>query len=404
MAKQKIYLDYAATTPLDPEVLKAMKPFFRELYGNPSSLHSLGQEALVAIDEAREKVAQFLGCSPGEIIFTSGATEADNLAIKGIIKNTRYQIPNTKYHIITSTIEHPAVMETCESLKKEGVEVTYVKPNKEGIVSIEDIKKAIRVETCLVSIMYANNEVGTIQPICEIGKMIKNLKHRIYFHTDAVQAINYLDCNVDRLHVNLLSLSGHKIYGPKGIGALYVRKATPIKRIQDGGEHEYGLRAGTENVPGIVGLGAAIAMLKAQGSRLKTVERLRNKLIESVLKTIPASKLNGSRKERLPNNANFSFKGIEGESLLILLDMEGFACSTGSACAAKKLTPSHVLLAMGLDHLEAHGSLRVTLGKYTTEKEINKFLKVLPKIVKRLREVSGNKSFSKKIKTDSCFE
>lgn len=400
MSTKRVYLDYAATTPMDPEVLKAMEPYFKEKYGNASSLHSFGQEALVAIDEAREKVARFLGCNPNEVIFTSGATEADNLAIKGIITYVggstshiacgRLNLPH-KGHIVTSAIEHPAVLETCESLKKEGVEVTYVKPNKEGIVSVKDVEKAIKDNTVLVSIMYANNEVGTIQPICEIGKMIKNLKHRIYFHTDAVQAINYLDCNVDRLHADLLSLSGHKIYGPKGVGALYVRRGTPIKKIQDGGAHEYELRAGTENVPGIVGLGAAVAKIQDERLKIKDTERLRDKVIDGALKNIPASILNGSQKERLPNNANLSFKGVEGESLLIFLDTEGFACSTGSACASKKLAPSHVLLAMGFNHLEAHGSLRITLGKYTTKEDIDKFLEVLPKIVKRLRKISGKK-------------
>ncbi len=427
MAK-RIYLDYAATTPLAPEVFKDMEPYLKDKprtrtssgrgkFGNASSLHSFGQEALAAIDEAREKVAQFLGCSPGEIIFTSGATEADNFAIKGIVE--RYKIQNTKYkiHIITSAIEHPAVMETCESLKGEELEVTYIKPNREGVVSVQDIKKAIKENTVLVSIMYANNEVGTIQPIREIGKMVEAVnknrglksatppKPKIYFHTDAVQAINYLDCNIDHLHVDLLSLSGHKIYGPKGVGALYVRKGTPIKRIQDGGGHEYGLRAGTENVPGIVGLGSAINKIKDERYKIKGIEKLRDKLIDDVLKNIPDSKLNGSRKERLPNNANFSFKGIEGESLLISLDMEGFACSTGSACASKKLAPSHVLLAMGFDHLEAHSSLRITLGKYTTEKEIDKFLEILPKIIKKLRKISGaagQKSSS--VPKESCFE
>jgi len=424
MSTKRVYLDYAATTPLAPEVLKDMEPYLKDKYGNASSLHSFGQEALAAIDEARQKVAQFLGCSSGEIIFTSGATEADNLAIKGIVE--RYKIQDTRYkiHIITSAIEHPAVMETCESLNKEGVEITYIKPNKEGIVGVKDVERAIKENTVLVSIMYANNEVGTIQPVREIGKMIEaenreqRTKNKIIFHTDAVQAINYLDCNVDHLHVDLLSLSGHKIYGPKGVGALYIRKGTPIKRIQDGGAHEYGLRAGTENVPGIVGLGGAINNIQyftrqsfapqnlgGQASNIQYLKRLRDKLIDNVLKNIPNSQLNGSRELRLPNNANFSFKGIEGESLLISLDMEGFACSTGSACAAKKLAPSHVLLAMGLSPLEAHSSLRITLGKYTTEKEIDKFLEILPKIIKKLRKISGatgRKSSS--VPKESCFE
>ncbi len=401
MAKY-IYLDYTATTPVDPEVFKIMEPYLKDKYGNPSSIHALGQEARAVIDEAREKVAHFLGASSGEIIFTSGATEADNLAIKGVAKNVQ------KPHIITSAIEHPAVMESCESLKKEGVEVTFIKPNKEGLISVQDVEKAIKSNTRLVSVMYANNEVGTIQPVREIGKMLEKLnnsrKSKVYFHTDAVQAINYLDCNIDHLHVDLLSLSSHKIYGPKGVGVLYVRRGTPIRKVQDGGAHEYGLRAGTENVPAIVGLGAAIAQIPNTKSQISKVEGLRDKLIDSVLKTIPKSILNGSRQERLPNNVNFSFKGVEGESLLISLDMEGFACSTGSACASKKLAPSHVLLAMGLDHLEAHSSLRVTLGRQTTEKEIDKFLEILPKIVERLREISGTAEKASLPPKEACFE
>ena len=337
--KRKIYLDYAATTPVDEAVFEAMKPYFCEKYGNASSAHFFGREARRAVEGSRQQVADFLGCEPKKIIFTSCATESNNLAIKGLVKKIKETlrqaqgIKDFKPHIITTNIEHHFVLHTCESLEKDGLaEVTYLPVNQEGIVEVESVEKAIKDNTILVSVMYANNEIGTIQPIQEIGKVIKkineskvqNLISKIYFHVDAVQAINYLDCSVEKLGVDLLSLSAHKFYGPKGVGALYIKKGTPIARIQDGGEQEFKLRAGTLNVPGIVGLGHAISQL-TDNSKQETAEKilkLKNKLVDEVLKSVPNAKLNGAREKRLPNNANFSFPGAEGEAILLALDME----------------------------------------------------------------------------------
>lgn len=433
MEKKRIYLDYAATTPVAPQILKAMKPYFSEIYGNPFSAHWFGQKARQAIEKARKEIAEFLGCQPLEIIFTSGATESNNLAIKGIIKNIKHQ-PRIKYganipHIITSSIEHPCVLETCKSLEEDGLaEVDYLPVTKAGLIKVSDVEEAIKDNTVLVSIMYANNEIGTIQPIREIGKLIKNIRKTQkavpqfpIFHTDAVQAINYLNCQVDYLGVDLLSISAHKIYGPKGVGALYIRAGTSISRIQDGGEQEYKLRSGTHNTAGIVGLGEAISKInpvlntgqprikpvpgqvQEYGAKVKSILELKDKLINGVLKNIPGAKLNGSRIERLPNNANFSFPGAEGEAILMALDLEGIAVSTGSACASESLEPSHVLIALGLKPEDAHSSIRVTLGKYTTEAEINKFLEVLPRIVERLRKISGQGKGSLKVKLPDDF-
>lgn len=386
---QKVYLDYAATTPIDEEVLKAMMPYLKKDFGNPSSLHSFGQETRAAIDQARKKVAKFLNCNESEIIFTGSATEANNLSIFGTVRSLQRKLP--KPHIITSTIEHHAVLHPFEKLEKENVEVTFIKPDKEGIISIKDIKKAIKENTVLISLMYANNEIGTIQPIQELGALIKQInksrEQKIYFHSDAVQAVNYLDCDVEKLGVDLLTISAHKIYGPKGVGALYVKEGTIIEPIIYGGGHEFGLRSGTENVAGIVGLGKAIELVKKHKEDIKRIQNLRDKIIKEVLK-IPNTRLNGSKEKRLPNNANISIAGVEGESLVIALDQENIAVSTGSACSSKDLRPSHVLLAIGLSPKEAHGSLRITLGRFTTEKEVNYFLKILPKVVKRLREIS----------------
>ena len=388
MPKQ-IYLDYAATTPVDKEVLKAMTPYLKKDFGNPSSLHRFGQKTRFAIDEVRKKVAKFLNCSESEIIFTGSATEANNLAIFGVVRALKKK--GIKPHIITTKIEHHAVLHPFEELEKEGVEVSFLAPNKEGIVELDDIQKAIKENTVFISIMYANNEIGTIQPIQKIGKLItrlnKNRKHKIYFHTDAVQAVNYLDCNVKELGVGLLTLSAHKIYGPKGVGALFVKQGTPIEPIIYGGGHEFGLRSGTENVAGIVGLGKAIELVEKHKNDIKRIKKLQDKIIEEVLK-IPNTRLNGSREKRLPNNVNISISGVEGESLVIALDQYGIAVSTGSACSSKELKPSHVLLAIGLSPKEAHGSLRITLGRFTTEEEVDYFLKILPKVVKRLREIS----------------
>lgn len=386
---KKIYLDYAATTPIDKEVLKAMMPYLKKNFGNPSSLHRFGQETRFAIDQARKKIANFLNSEEEEIVFCGSATEANNLSIFGLIKAIKKNLKRP--HIITTKIEHHAVLHPFEELKKEGVEVSFISPKKDGIVRPKDIKKEIKKNTVFLSVMYANNEIGTIQPIEEIGKFLfklnKNRKQKIYFHTDAVQAVNYLDCDVKKLGVDLLTLSAHKIYGPKGVGVLYVKKGTPIEPIIYGGGHEFGLRSGTENVAGIVGLGKAVELVEKHKKDIQKIKLLRDYLIEKILK-IPGVKLNGSRENRLPNNVNVSIEGIEGESLIIALDQEGIALSTGSACSSKELKPSHVLLAIGLSPKEAHGSLRITLGRFTTKQEIDYFLEVLPKVVKRLRKIS----------------
>lgn len=396
-----IYLDYAATTPVDPKVLKAMLPYLKEEYGNPSSIYSLGQKARAAIEDARKKLADFLNCGSEEIIFCGSATEANNLAIFGFLKP--FLSKGKRHHIITSQIEHHAVLEPYKELEDQGVAVTCLPVNKEGLVSVSDVQNAITPDTILISIMYANNEIGTIQPIAEIGKIIegkgKEIGKKIFFHTDAVQAANYLDCNVEKLGVDLLTLSAHKIYGPKGIGALYARKGVPIVPIIYGGGQENNLRSGTENVAGIVGFGEAISNINPDAQRgrgsgrsvgeIKNIERLRDKLIDTVLKNIPDSKLSGSKEKRLPNNANFSFRGAEGEAIVIALDQEGIAVSTGSACSSKSLEPSHVLTALGLSEEEAHTSLRISLGRFTTEAEINKFLKILPPLIEKLRTISG---------------
>ena len=395
---KRIYLDHSATTPIDKEVLKAMQPYLTAEFGNASSLHTFGQLARAGVEQAREQVAKFLGSEPKEIFFTSGATESNNLAIFGLARRLRGIQCDKTFHVITSAIEHPAVLEPCRQLEKEGVKVTYLPVTKGGLVKVEDVRKAIRPETVLVSIMYVNNEIGAIQPIREIGQLIKKINQtrkspteKIYFHADAVQAANYCDCHVDFLGVDLLSLSAHKIYGPKGAGALYVRGGTPLWPLQYGGHQEHGIRSGTENVVGIVGLGKAVELL-SQKSKVKSqnlrVKKLRNKLVREVLKKIPDAILNGDPEQRVPSNASFCFKNVEGESILLMLDMEGIAVSTGSACASGSLEPSHVLLAMGVRPEIAHGNLRVTLGKFTTEKDIDKFLKVLPGIVSKLRKIS----------------
>lgn len=392
MAKKKIYLDYAATTPTDPEVLRAMRPYFSRKFGNPMSIHGFGREASQAIDNARSQVADFLRCSPAEIIFTSGATESNNLAIKGVLESLTSKLG--KPHIITTKFEHHCVLNACKTVEKEGLaEITYLPVYREGIVKTEDVQRAVKNNTILISVMYVNNEIGTVQPIGEIGKIIKKInsknKQKILFHTDATQALNYFDCNVTKLGVDLLSFSGHKIYGPKGVGALYVKSGTSIKRIQDGGDQEYKMRSGTHNVPGIVGLGEAINKIKNQIIKNKIIVSLRDYLIERILKEIPNSYLNGSQKFRSPNNANFRFDGVEGEGLVLSLDFEGIAASTGSACSSGSLEPSHVLLAIGLKPEEAHGSLRLTLGKQTTKGDVDFTVKQIKEKVARLRVISG---------------
>ena len=380
---RRIYLDYAATTPMDPEVLKAMLPYFNDKFGNPSSIHSFGQEAKAAVEKARKEIASFLGAAQEEIIFTSGGSESDNFAIKGVA----YANKHKGNHIITSSIEHHAVIKSCEFLEKMGFEVTYLPVSKDGLVDPENVKKAITDKTILISIMHASNEIGTIQPIKEIGKIARERK--IYFHSDAVQTFGHIHINVDELNVDLLSVSAHKLCGPKGIGVLYVRKGTKIVSFIHGGGQERKRRASTENVPAIVGFGKAVEIAKkTMDEEVKKLVILRDKLIKGILEKIDNVYLNGHPARRLPNNVNVSVESIEGESMLLSLDMEGIAASTGSACTSASLEASHVLLALGLSHELAHGSLRFTLGRYTEEEDINKVLEILPKIVKKLRSIS----------------
>ena len=455
----KVYLDYAATAPVKKEVRDAMMPFLGENFGNPSSIHSWGQVARGAVDEAREKMAKFLNCRAEEIIFTSGGTEADNLAIRGIVFRlglaSRLQPPYPTYsagsvlsrcqnldktnsastgialeasptagnhsiplpHIVTTQIEHHAVLRTCQYLEKNKLaEVTYLKPNRDGLISVEQVKKAIKKNTVLVSVMYVNNEIGTLEPIREIGKMIEQINQlriknsklknpkihhstihnsaldnsRIYFHTDAVQAAQYFPMDVDFLHVDLLTISGHKIGAPKGIGALYAKKNTPLEKILFGGEQEANRRAGTENVAGIVTLGQAAEVLRTENLELRTEKttNLRDYFVKKVLKEIPDVELNGSKEFRSPNNANFYFKYIEGESILLSLDLVGIAASSGSACTSLSLSPSHVLMATYNNPERSHGSVRFTLGEETSKAEIDYTIKNLKIIIQRLRNIS----------------
>jgi len=380
---KKIYLDYAGTAPCDPEVLKAMEPYFFEKFGNASSLHSFGQEAKKALEDSREALAGFLGAQPAEIIFTSGGTESNNNVIFGVAE----ALANKGNHIITSAIEHHAIMEPCKALEKKGFKITYIPVDKDGLVSAEEIRQAVTDKTILISIMHANNEIGTIQPIAQIGKLAK--EKGIYFHTDAVQTVGHIPVNVNDLNVDLLSLSGHKFYGPKGVGALYIRKGTRIGRFLYGGDQEKGRRASTSNISGIVGLGKAIELCaKSMDKEAKYLISLRNKLIQEIPARIPEVRLNGHPTERLPNNVNFSIKYIEGESMLLSLDMLGLALSTGSACTSSSLEPSHVLLAIGLDHATSHGSLRITMGRWTKEADIDFLLENLPQVVEKLRAMS----------------
>jgi len=388
MATNHIFFDNASTTSTDKEVLKKMEPFFKDEFGNAASLHSFGQRASAAVDESREKIAKFLNCNFEEVVFTSGATEADNLAVLGIIFANGY--PHKKLHIITTAIEHLAVLETCQYLEKKDVEVSYVKPHKNGVVKFEDIEKEIKDNTVLISVMYVNNEIGTIQPIEKIGRLVleknKDREKRIYFHTDAVQAALWCEMDVKKLGVDLLSLSGHKIYGPKGIGALFVKQGTIIKPIQHGGHQEFGLRPGTLNTPLIVGMATAIGLIKKWD--LLKVEKLRNYMLQKVQSKFDGVSLNGSLGKRVKNNLNLSIKGVEGEALLLGLDMEGIAVSTGSACSSGSLEPSHVLVSIGLSHEAAHGSLRITLGKDNNKEEVMHFLKILELLVKKYRKMA----------------
>ncbi len=380
---RRIYLDYAATTPTHPEVVEAMLPYFTDAFGNPSSVYSYGQEAKGAIEEARTKVADLIGAWGEEIVFTSGGTEADNFAIKGIACANE---PKGN-HIITSTIEHHAVLETCKFLETRGFNVTYLPVDEYGLVDPDDVKRAITDKTILISVMHANNEVGTIEPITEIGRIAQ--EKEIYFHTDAVQTVGHIPVDVNELGVDLLSMSAHKLYGPKGVGALYVRKGTRLASFMHGGEQEKRRRASTENVPGIVGFGKAAELARQEMSQeAEHITRLRDWLIKGLLERIDHVRLNGHPKKRLPGNVNLSVEYVEGESMVLNLDLAGICASTGSACSSSSLEPSHVLLAMGLPHEQAHGSLRLTLGRWTTEEEIEKVLDVLPGIVARLRAMS----------------
>ena len=381
---KQIYFDNAATTAVEPEVVETMLPYFTEAFGNASSPHGYGRSARKEMEKARDQVASLIGAQPEEIIFTSGGTESDNLALFGVLEAQEKK----GKHIITSLVEHHAVLHTCEYLEKIGkAEVTYLPVDENGLVDPQAVEKAIRPDTVLISIMLANNEIGTIQPIAEIGKIAK--KHQVTLHTDAVQAVGAISVDVNELNVDLLTLTAHKIYGPKGIGALFVRKGIRIKPLIHGGSHERNLRAGTESVVQIIGLGKAAEIaqreLKENGER---ITKLRDYIVSEVLEKIPYSRLNGDGIRRLPNNVNMSFSFLEGEALLLMLDMKGIACSSGSACTSGSLDPSHVLLAIGLDHETAHGSLRITLGRHSTKEEADYLIQELPPIVARLRMMS----------------
>lgn len=382
MSKQ-IYFDNAATTQVKPEVVAKMLPIFTNQFGNPSALYKMGEEAKKIAEEARENIAYFLGADPGEIYFTGSGSEADNWAIKG----TAYAMKDKGNHIITTAFEHHAVLHTCQQLEKEGFEVTYIKPDADGIINPEDIRNAITDKTILISVMFANNEIGTIQPIAEISLIAA--EHRIKFHTDAVQAAGVLPINVRELGVDMLSMSAHKFHGPKGIGALYIKKGTRISNLIHGGGQESGKRAGTENVPFMAGMAKAFEMahMQMEENYLK-IAQMRDYLIASVVSRIPRIKVNGHLTKRLPGNANFSIECIEGESLLLMLNMKGIACSSGSACASQSLDPSHVLLSIGLPHEIAHGSVRVSLSEDNTYAEIDYFVNTLEEIVKKLRALS----------------
>ncbi len=379
---RKVYMDNGATTQVDEQVLEAMLPFYRELFGNPSSLHSFGREVKKALEEAREKAALAINARPEEIYFTSGGTEADNLAVQGVAR----ALKKKGNHIITSAVEHHAVLDVCKAMEEEGFKVTFLPVDEYGMVSPEAFREAVTEETILASIMLANNEVGTLQPIEEISAITR--EKGIVLHTDAVQAIGNIPVDVGQLGVDLLSLAAHKFNGPKGVGALYVRRGTQVNKVTYGGGQEKKVRPGTENIPGIVGLGKAIELATADvPGKAAHLTFLRDKLIQGLMK-IGDVKLNGHPEKRLPGNANLSFAFVEGESLLLSLDMKGVAASSGSACTSGSLEPSHVLLAMGMPHETAHGSLRFSLGKYNTEEDVDYVLEVLPEIVERLRSMS----------------
>jgi len=379
---RKVYLDYSATTPLDPRVLKAMQPYFSEKFANTMSLHAMGLEAKKALEDSREKVAGLISAKPEEIIFNGSATESINFVLKGVAFANR----DKGKHIITSSIEHHAVIETCKWLEKQGFEITYLPVDKDGFVNLIQLENEIRDDTILVSVMHANNEIGTIEPIGEIGKVCSN--HGVYFHADTVQSFGKIPIDVNKMNIDMLSVSAHKFYGPKGVGATFIKNGVKIEPLLHGGGHEFGLRSSTVNVPGIVGLAKAVELRKREmKSEASTLAKLRDMLIKGTL-NIEESHLNGHPKIRLPNNANFWFSFIEGEALVVELSSKGIYGSTGSACSSSNLEPSYVLMAIGLKHEEAHGSLRLSLGKYTTKADINYTLEVLPKVIERLRKIS----------------
>ncbi len=391
MDRREVYLDHAATTPLDPRVLEAMLPYLKEEYGNPSSFHTLGKDAKDAIDDARLRLANILHARQDEILFTSGGTESDNMAVLG------YARANQKdgKHLITSAIEHHAVLEAMMHLeKKEGFEVTYLSPDKFGVITPEQVAQAFREDTILISIMYANNEIGTIEPIAEIGNVIQKYRQAAgrawpVFHTDACQVTGFLDLNVEKLHVDLLTLNGSKMYGPKGVGLLYVKRGIKLQPLVFGGSQERSLRPGTENIAGIVGMAKALELVQAEKvAESKRLIALRDYLIDGIVSSIPKIRINGHRTERLPNNVNISFMDIEGEALLLYLDAAGIYGSTGSACTSASLDPSHVILALGMPYEVAHGSLRFTLGHATTKENIDYVLEILSPLVEKLRSIS----------------
>lgn len=380
---KKIYLDYAATTPVDPRAVKAMIPYFTEKFGNTASLHSFGQEAINALKKSRQIIAQVLGAKPKEIIFTGSATESNNLALKGIAWANK----NRGQHIIISPIEHPCIMESVKWLEKQGFKITKLKVDKYGLVGLDSLKKAIRKNTVLVSVIHANHEIGTIQDISKIGKICR--EKGIYFHTDATQGFGKIPIDVNKMNVDLLTANSHKMYGPKGAACLFIRQGTKIQPLLHGGGHEFSLRSSTVNLPAIVGFAQAAKICqKEMKKESNQLIKLRNKLIKGVLEKIPDSHLNGHLAKRLPNNANFWFSFVEGEAIVIQLDSYGISASTGSACSSAKLEPSHVLLAIGLKPEQAHGSLRLTLGRWTKEKDIDYLLGVLPEVIEKLREIS----------------
>jgi cysteine desulfurase len=381
---KRIYMDHSATTPVAPEVMQAMLPYLSDKFGNASSLHSFGQEAAEALEESREKVAKLLGASSEEIIFTSGGTESDNLALKGIARRNK----DRGKHIITTCVEHPAILETCKKLEKEGFAVTYLPVTGEGLVDMAALEAAIRPDTILISVMHANNEVGTIQPLEEIGRIAA--EKDIYLHTDAVQSVGKIPTDVNALGLDSLSLSAHKLYGPKGVGALYIRKGTKLESIVQGGGHERGLRSGTENVAGIVGLARAADLASQEmQSEAKRLTDLRDKLAKMVLDSVKDAWINGSMQRRLPGSLNFGFSYVEGESLLLYLDSKGIAVSTGSACSSHKLQPSHVLLSLGLKPEQCHGSLRITMGRSNTTEDVNYVAECIAEAVQRFRGISA---------------